>query len=1232
MLQNKQREESDRVLIINARLSIFWRIKMTEVYCPNPNCGAPMVLRTARRGPNTGKQFYGCSRYPGCKETRPYDETYFIDDKKVLIFPRMLVARPKLQSFQVRFFQTCIVPENLMEKIRNDEINEELLKAFSQWRVDFPLVDGNFLLTEKESHIISVMEKILTRGRITYLSPELEKHLVSLFNKKQLNNITSDTIRFIISNTNHDCFSHQWFDSNEEKKLFMELLPIFLGNTYKRFVIPGVELSSLVQPGSVLDSLGNQKVDFCIFHPGLDEKIVVEVDGDQHREHKSADNSRDQMLQENGYSVVRIPALEIQNGTGRQLSILQNKISHLQDNIEKQINSEGIDNLKFMIAINITHKIQITILQALQSGYFRSKDPASWTIFSDIEQLGIFSRDESIFIFEKSLFDFFELYKNVCDLYRINLNDGIPAFKLSSEDSKKINNFSINISFLNHKIIGAKNFYIQDIYFPHDIAFTTQPTSPPKEKLNIPNEEALEYFLNYLFRKEHFREGQYKGLSRVLLGDDVLMLLPTGAGKSLVYQLSFFLLPGRTVVIDPIISLMNDQIDNLSFMGIDRCIALTSQISNIEDKMRAMNLFGQGEYLFAYVAPERFQTIEFRNSLRSLTVHTPISLIVVDEAHCVSEWGHDFRTAYLNIGRTARTYCESAGHVPPIVALTGTASRAVLKDVQRELKIEDFDAMITPKSFDRQELKFNIIHSKSGEKLSRLKGYLGQVLPNLFNTTGSTLYQAKGKETYSGLIFCPHVNGKFGIVELSQNIKNDLGIHSEYYSGKAPKSIHDDTYNIMKQVVSKSFKRNKTPLMVCTKAFGMGIDKPNIRYTVHYGLPSSIEAFYQEAGRAGRDRRTAYCCLIVSADDSKRAEKLLNPRTGVEEINRIIESTGWEEADDITRMLFFHKNAFRGIDRERKDIEMLLQYIGDITVKRKSTITVSKEERNRIEKALHRLLLIGLISDYTIDYSKYEFVIELTGADKEDIIEAYGNYIAGYLSSRRKTEIDRVKSYFNLPFYEFLNEVINILLIFIYDVIERGRRRALSEMLLACTEANTDASIRKRMLNYLEATAFSEGLEEILNSEVTNFSNTMDVFAVIRSPNEAAELRGQVIRYLESYPDHPGLLMLRSLSELYVKDINSEVAQQNFITAIDSALLTYKINENIVYEFAIWGISCVLQRDNGLTINIIKELLSIYKSEAFARLMIKSLPEFIAVIPAWFLLDRINEKCIEILT
>ncbi|ROL58138.1 ATP-dependent DNA helicase RecQ [Bacteroidetes/Chlorobi group bacterium MS-B_bin-24] len=780
------------------------------------------------------------------------------------------------------------------------------------------------------------------------------------------------------------------------------------------------------------------------------------------------------------------------------------------------------------------------------------------------------------------------------------------------------------------------------MYFPFHIATDTSFSAAPLiEGLEKPREKDLEYFLQYLFRKPYFWEGQYDGITRAIQGKDALLLLPTGAGKSLVYQLASLLLPGRTVVIDPIISLMEDQIDNLAMIGIDRTIAITSQIDDPDDRQRALKLFGQGEYLFAYVAPERFQTKEFRDSLRTLTAHTPIALIVVDEAHCVSEWGHDFRTAYLNIGRTSRQYCESNGKVPPLVALTGTASRAVLKDVQRELMIEDFDAIITPKSFDRKELQFHIIHSTSSEKTARLKGYLGQKLPNLFNTTFSSLYQTRGKGTYSGLVFCPHVGGEFGVVRVSDELMKDLGISVGIYAGKEPRGWNPDRWERYKRRVTKEFKHNKTPLLVCTKAFAMGIDKPNVRYTIHFGIPPSIESFYQEAGRAGRDRKTAHCCIIVSIDDPERAKKLLNPNTKVEEIDEILKNIRREENDDITRVLYFHTNAFRGIAKEKQDVEEVLHHLGDVSKKGERILSIpdrinqtadeDRKPREIMEKALHRLSLIGVISDYTIDYSREEFTLKLSGANKEEILETYGKYVASYLYSRSQAEIEKASQLLSrsLSHFEFIMEMVDLLLHFIYDVIERGRRRAFYEMLLACVNSPTDKAIRQRILRYLEATEYSEVLEEIINDEKVGIIKCRDVFGIVRSPNEAAELRGQVSRYLESYPDHPALLMLRALSEIYSRDKNSEVAKQNFMAAIYSALTKYGLSDYTVFDFAAWAILNIENRDLELAKELVFQLTKT-SNRILARILIEKLPIELAEIPAWFLLANLNHMILDL--
>ena len=299
---------------------------------------------------------------------------------------------------------------------------------------------------------------------------------------------------------------------------------------------------------------------------------------------------------------------------------------------------------------------------------------------------------------------------------------------------------------------------------------------------------------------------------------------------------------------------------------------------------------------------------------------------------------------------------------------------------------EDFDAIITPKSFDRPELKFHVIYSTSQEKTTRLKGYIGQMLPSLFNITSSTFYQTRGKETCSGLVFCPHVGGEFGVERVSDEIRKDLSISTAIYSGKKPKDWDPGQYRYHKQRVTKEFKRNKIPLLVCTKAFGMGIDKPNIRYTIHFGLSPSIESFYQEAGRAGRNREDSHCCIIVSNDDPERSKKLLNPNAKVEEINEIVRNVPWEENDDITRALYFHTKAFHGIAQEKQDVEEVLRHLGDISKKGLKTLTLPSFERNIAEKALHRLFLIGVVSDYTIVYSLNEFTVKLSGKTKEEII------------------------------------------------------------------------------------------------------------------------------------------------------------------------------------------------------------------------------------------------------
>lgn len=357
-----------------------------------------------------------------------------------------------------------------------------------------------------------------------------------------------------------------------------------------------------------------------------------------------------------------------------------------------------------------------------------------------------------------------------------------------------------------------------------------------------------------------------------------MVLLPTGAGKSIIYQLAGLLMPGLTLVVDPINALIEDQVEGLHAYGIDRAVPITGDIDRVE-RERLLWRVERGEYLFVLHSPERLQSPQFRSALRALAESSLVNLAVIDEAHCVSEWGHDFRPAYLNLGNNLRRFgAGGAQSPPPLLALTGTASRAVLRDMLTDLGIDRgrSEALVRPHSFDRPELHFEIAHTSPKEDpRAALRGVLN-ALPGKLGLPRTEFFRPAGRDTASGIVFVPTVTARtYSVRDARGIVQNATGSEVTVYSGSSPSRDSRDrsgSWNEEKRRNASAFKTNRVPVLVATKAFGMGIDKPNIRYTVHFGMPMSLESFYQEAGRAGRDgeisaRRSPSRCWTLPTED-----------------------------------------------------------------------------------------------------------------------------------------------------------------------------------------------------------------------------------------------------------------------------------------------------------------------------------------------------------------------------
>lgn len=743
-----------------------------------------------------------------------------------------------------------------------------------------------------------------------------------------------------------------------------------------------------------------QRLDFSIEFPyKIKEQrgFVIEIDGSQHENHPQnlIDTDRDNATEKAKWGkAIRIKTRDWKNIENKISPIRQFESEQffnlLKQNFETPLYSEneGLIALQLSLIPFAVARIQKTILHLLFEGKLNI-NAEEWN-FAIVEQ-DIPCGSLAIEDFKELLSSLFKLKGSTEKLPKINVfveSDerfaNANLHSLNNIDKNKKYDLLIDVSILqrsgltniNNTINADTKVIIRSAHSPktdRNFKTTSLITYKPLGKKNtqknifIENKEqieALEKFVQTIFRKTGFRAGQVEIINRAIQGLSVIGLLPTGSGKSLTYQLTALLQPGMTIIIDPIKSLMKDQFEGLLKNGIDGAVYINSSLNQKQRKI-ALEKIKKAQTIFAFVSPERLQDNTFRKELletSNLNNHY-FSYCVIDEAHCVSEWGHDFRTSYLRLGDNARNYCiaKDREHLP-FFALTATASYDVLSDIQRELGIPEETAIVRLEKLDRPEIQFKIIDITAEIKPENGLGWgnkqaLGEAkqyqliqqlnkIPEYYNEFSNTetiieeakkvfngkdirlpnfnpatFYQQQGRESNAGLVFCPHRNWYFGVMNNASNITD------HFDSLKIGTFLGSDGVKERDNENDKSqsaFVNHDLDLLVATKAFGMGIDKPNIRYVVHFNYPSSIESYYQEAGRGGRDRKLALGLILFNKQEVTSSEKT-EAVSEDGEITEVIEERTASIDKDILQS--FHRNNFKGIAKEKRLLAELLTEI-----------------------------------------------------------------------------------------------------------------------------------------------------------------------------------------------------------------------------------------------------------------------------------------------------------------
>jgi len=832
--------------------------------------------------------------------------------------------------------------------------------------------------------------------------------------------------------------------------------------------------------------IGGRTVDFCFTSPYLhwDDlrkryiKIgrIFEVDGHQSHflsEGRFYDNYRDAIAKDENFETIRFTAEDIRaDNTDFEALFGRDIYQYFNNNFAKNI-KDHIEEYSLLFIPLAVARVQKTILELLfiHPELFDKEKLEIAIIERDLPcgAIAIESLQELFYNINAILEDKDKLRLPQISLTVFENKKWVINSKLHLQASLKDETFFNHNQFdiiIDHSILRRSNIYNETDFRHHkektvrirsthyfDNAFgmarrvycakllqyktlvkkNDDGSYLPIEELKDP----INFFIQNIFRKVSFRDGQLPIISRALQQKPVIGLLPTGGGKSLTFQLPTFLQPGLCLVVDPIKSLMEDQVRVLKLNWIDCCDFINSNLKRAE-RVKKLIDFRYGETMFLFVSPERFVMQDFRNIIKTIDVSRfglAFSYCVIDEVHCVSEWGHDFRTTYLMLGKNAQKFATTkSGNEVSLIGLTATASFDVLTDIERELSItsEDVnDAVISIDNTIRPELFFSVIENETkatnfpilSQSLKDTIGFAKQAQINihiesiieklnsineevvteclnqhfkdfelnidvndskqktLINKVKNQILKQTEIKTFNdviSVIFCPHTSGTFGITNALKNYPSNKEIfenlvvpieYKGYFMGGDDKIKREVIENAQKYFLQ--FMQGKINYMVCTKAFGMGIDKEHIRSIYHLNFSSSPESYIQEAGRAGRDKVKSICSIFIDRNifftvkqdfisknnphnfkkiaDRKKARELFEHYDSflnrisekyygdVPSLNQVFNNIGLElsKEKDIDIIEFnqdkaiheyFHSNSFKGIETEAFQLNRFINY------------------------------------------------------------------------------------------------------------------------------------------------------------------------------------------------------------------------------------------------------------------------------------------------------------------